>query len=206
MLVKDESFETQDDSSILHPSSRTLFRYWETIRAERPAPTREDLDLKKIRSLVPHLYIGEYVESAQTFRYRLAGTAICELYRRELTGTSMASDWDLFENDVIVRFLTGTMTMRQPSILRFRAWTDRDEMVGCEMTAFPLTAADGQSTHIVGGIFPFHQPTLAHDGLARFELSAARHIWIENLPVEVAGPRKPASPRRVLHVIAGGRS
>ena len=105
-----------------------------------------------------------------------------------------------------VRFLTGTMTMRQPSILRFRAWTDRDEMVGCEMTAFPLTAADGQSTHIVGGIFPFHQPTLAHDGLARFELSAARHIWIENLPVEVAGPRKPASPRRVLHVIAGGRS
>ena len=36
MLVSDEMFESQDETHILHPSSRALFRFWETMRAERP--------------------------------------------------------------------------------------------------------------------------------------------------------------------------
>ena len=65
MLVNDEMFESQDETHILHPSSRALFRFWETMRAERSAPLRADLDLKKICSLVPHLFVAEFATKAR---------------------------------------------------------------------------------------------------------------------------------------------
>ena len=36
---------------ILHPGSRALFRYWETIRMEDSAPNRRRLDLNRLAPL-----------------------------------------------------------------------------------------------------------------------------------------------------------
>lgn len=206
MLVSDEMFESQDETHILHPSSRALFRFWEAMRAERPAPSRDELDLKRIRPLVPQLFIAEYAAKASVFRWRLAGTGICELHRRELTGTDMFSGWDSFEIDVMSRFLTATITTRQPAVLRVRLHTNTDQIIGAEIMAFPMMASDGFTTHIFGGVFPFRQPDLLdYASLTRFELSAARSVWTENLPV---APREIASAapiRRNFHVISGGR-
>ena len=207
MLVTDEMFESQDETHILHPSSRTLFRFWETMRAERSAPSRSDLDLKKIRNLVPNLFIVEYSVKSHLYRWRLAGTAICDLYRQELTGTDMLAGWDGFEIDVISRFLNATMTLRQPAILRFRLRTDADQLIGTELMAFPILAADGFTTHIFGGLFPFRETeSLDYQALTRFELSAARSIWTENLPPAVAEATTAEPAKRGFRVISGGRS
>ncbi len=207
MQANGENFETQDENHILHPSSRALFRYWETRRAENPAPRRDALDLKLIRQLVPHLYIGEYANRTRMYRWRLAGTAVCELYHRELTGTNMLAGWDSFENDVISRFLSGTLNSRQPAILRFRLTTDRDQIIGAEMVALPILAADEVTTHIFGGVFPFRDPwPLGYTEIARFELTAARHIWTENLPAAPARASETAPARRNFQVISGGLS
>ena len=208
MLVSDEMFESQDETHILHPSSRALFRYWETIRAERPAPSRADLDPGKIRSLVPNLFIAEYAAMARMFRWRLAGTAICEIYGRELTGSNMLAGWDGFETNIISRFLNATMTGRQPSVLRFRLQTDREQLIGTELMAFPLLAADGVTTHIFGGLFAFRETfSLGHSGLTHFQLSSARSVWTENLKAAV-GPqaKSPAATQRNFRLISGGRT
>lgn len=207
MLVSDEMFESQDETHILHPSSRALFRFWETMRAERPAPSREDLDLKRIRTLVPHLFIAEFVARASMFRWRLAGTGICDLYRRELTGTDLLDGWDNFEVDVISRFLGATVTTRQPAVLRIRLQTDTDQVIGAEIMAFPMLASDGVTTHIFGGLFPFRETaTLDYASLTHFELSAARSVWTENLPVAPKEIASAAPIKRNFHVIPGGRS
>lgn len=207
MLVNDEMFESQDETHILHPSSRALFRYWESIRAERWAPSRADLDLARISALVPNLFVIEYATLARTYRWRLAGTAICEIYRRELTGTHMLEGWDSFESSVIARHLNATMTAGQPCVLRFRFQTNLDQLLGAEFMAFPILAADGVTTHIFGGLFPFRDVySLAHAGLTHFQLSSARSVWTENLPAAASPAGAHGAPQRNFQVISGGRT
>ena len=206
MSVSGEYNASQDETHILHPSSRKLFRFWEAMRAEKPAPSRDQLDLTQVRDLVPYLFIGEFVPRHRQFRWRLAGTAICELYRKELTGSDMLAGWDDFETATITRFLDGTITGRQPCMLRFRLETDREQVIGAELAGFPLTAADRRSTHIFGGLFPFRETlSLDYSGLVNFELAAARSIWTENLPTGMPTERPDSGALRNFRVIAGGR-
>lgn len=205
MLVTDEIIASQDETQILHPSSRKLFRFWETMRAERAAPRRDDLDLKQIAPLVPSLFIAEYVEKSGTYRWRLAGTAICRLYRRELTGTDLLAGWDGFETDTIGRFLSSTINTRQPALLRFRFATDANQVIGAEMAAFPLLASDGVTINIFGGVFPFRETeALDYTALTCFELAAARLVWTENLPSSIPEGRSQSPVRRNFQVIPGG--
>ncbi len=207
MSVNGDLFASQDETHILHPSSRTLFRFWEKMRAERPAPHRNGLDLAQVRDLVPFLFIGEYAARSGIFRWRLAGTAVCELYRRELTGGAMLDGWDGFESDTIGRFLGTTIEARQPCVLRFRLETDRSQVIGAELVGFPLTAADGRSIHIFGGLFPFRDiATLDYGRLVSFELAAARSIWTENLATGNPLEKPETLALRNFRVIAGGRA
>jgi hypothetical protein len=207
MLVNDDYATAQDETHILHPSSRKLFRFWETMRAEKAAPGRDELDLKKIRELVPNLFIAEYAPRSGLYRWRLAGTAICELFRRELTGNNMLADWDSFEADTISRFLASTIASRQPCILRFRLQTDRAQIIGAELAGFPMISADAKSTQIFGGLFTFREiTTLDYTTLTRFEISAARSIWTENLPAAAQPPQADAPALRNFHLISGGLS
>lgn len=205
MLVNDDNMSGNSDTHILHPSSRALFRFWESMRAERAAPRRDELDLRRIRHLVPNLFVADRVPGDGTFRWRLAGTGICEIYRRELTGSGFLAGWDPFEADTIGRFLTGTIRHLQPCLLRFRFLTDRGQLIGTEMTGFPLTAADGVTTHIFGGLFAFRETEpLGYSALTHFELSAARSIWTALLPAETSPEVTEPRTIRNFQVIPGG--
>lgn len=210
MLVTEQTTASQDESRILHPSSRTLFRFWEAMRAEKPALRRSDLDLSQIRALVPDLLIAAVDEASQTYRWRLAGTGICELYRSEMTGRNFLDGWDAFEADVIARFLAGVIHNQQPCLLRFRMHTDMNQIIGTELIGLPLLASDSRSIHIFGGLFPFREIwTLGYGKIKSIELSGARSIWTEHLPGDqllAQTARGPAERRfRNFEVIPGNR-
>ncbi len=77
--------DTDDvNMQVLHPGSRTLFRYWETLRAERPCPTRDEFKLTEVRNVVPNLFIADRDYAVNTFRYRLTGTGIDRLFGKTL--------------------------------------------------------------------------------------------------------------------------
>ena len=210
MLVNEQLAASQADSSILHPSSRSLFRFWEASRAENAAPARTSLDLKAIRNLIPQLLIAELGEPTGTYRLRLAGTGVCELYRREMTGSDFLMGWDSFEASIISRFLGAVVRNHQPCLLRFRLTTDLGDVIGAEMVGLPLLAGDGTAIHVFGGIFPFRDiQSLAYASVTGAELSGARSIWTEHLPgdqllsqIHDAGGSHPFRP---FQVIAGGR-
>ncbi|MBC8038236.1 MAG: PAS domain-containing protein [Rhizobiales bacterium] len=208
MLVNEESETSQAQSQILHPGSRALFSFWETTRAAEAAPRRGALDLRQIRDLVPNLVIIEPGPSSTGFRWRLAGTAVCGLYQRELTGADALLGWDSFEAHVVKRFLNGVIHGLQPCLLRFRMYTDLQQLVGAELIGLPLQA-EGGGIHVFGGVFPFRETlSLGHRAISKLELSGARSIWTEHLPGDQlvrqlgqAGER----PFRPFQVIRGGR-
>jgi hypothetical protein len=63
---------------------RDLFAYWNTVRGNRPMPTRADIDPIDIVPILPFVGIVERRESG--YFWRLVGTAIVENFGRDPTG------------------------------------------------------------------------------------------------------------------------
>lgn len=209
MLVNELNALSQDDSQILHPGSRALFRFWERARAERSAPNRSELDLQQIRDIVPSLFIVERDSRTRSFRWRLAGTSLCNLMRRELTGRSIFEGWDSFEANVIGRFMESATAGLQPCLLRMRLHTDLGEIIGVELLGLPVQAREGGAVQVFGGVFVFASNIDPYYGaITAMELSAARHIWTEHLPGDrlMSQLEMPlAREFRPFRVIKGGR-
>ncbi|MFT3986392.1 PAS domain-containing protein [Aestuariivirga sp.] len=209
MLVNEDIDVSQADSHILHPGSRALFRFWEGMRGADSAPCRTDLDLRQIRDQVPNLVMVERAASPAKLRWRLAGTQVCDLFRRELTGENVVEGWDSFEADVIRRFLNATIHTLQPCVLRFRLHTDHGQTIGAEMVGLPMLARDQATVHVFGGVFPFRESeALGYRRIVDRELSGARSIWTEHLPGDRLVRQLEKSQRqfRPFQVIAGGLS
>lgn len=198
-----EEVRTSQEETLLKAPGRMLWRYWEGLRAGRSAPERRDLDLKHLRHLVPYLFIAERLGADGGYVWRLAGTGLCDLHRRELTGSDLLSGWDEFERSVIQRFLTGVTASHKKAVLRLTYETDRGQQFGAEMLALPLIAADGITTHILGGLFPSTQQDIRHyEVLSPLEVSFAR--FLDNDAAEIVPAEGTAQARRKFRVITGG--
>ena len=77
------------------PTSRQLYAYWDRVRNGRVAPRRFEIEPARIPALLPETFIAEGA-GALGFRFRLAGTKICEQFGKELRGIDLLS---LFGDD-----------------------------------------------------------------------------------------------------------
>lgn len=210
MLVNEDDGTSQAEIPMLHPSSRILFRFWEKIRAEQSAPRRDQLDLAQIKQIVPDLFIAARDRTSDSFRWRLAGTNVCEIMKQEVTGADVFARWNRFDRDIAARYLGGVDGALQPCLIRFKLHTDLNQVLGAELVGFPILAADGSSIHVFGGIFPFRDPiALGHSGIRHIEMSGARSIWTEHLPGDQLLAQTQEAPQgtpvRNFHIIPGGR-
>jgi hypothetical protein len=208
-MFNDTVDTTAAPAEILHPASRKLFRYWEALRGERAAPDRAELDLYKIRDLVPSLFILERHAARQSYKWRLAGTRVCAIWRQELTGRDVFLNWHAFERDLALRLLDGVVGSLQPCVMRFRLQTSLNCTIPVEMVCLPLRAHGRETIHVLGGIMAFSEAnTTGCESIARIELLSARAIWIEPLPGDPLLPPGPslARPFANFRVIDGGRA
>ena len=208
MLVNDNTETSQAVSHLMHPGSRALFRFWEKIRAENAAPSRNDLDLRQISDIVPNLSILDRDFLHQTYKWRLAGSETCHLYRQQLTNTDALKGWGGLERNTLKQAFDTVVTSLQPCLVRFRLTTDRDQIIGAELLGLPIHARNGLRFHIFGGVFPFRDISgLGYDGITHMELSSTRNIWTEPLPGDklVASLRGASTSPGGLRLIKGGR-
>jgi hypothetical protein len=209
MQTTDNTQATATPEEMLHPGSRALFRYWESLRGEMSAPPRDWLDLRKIGSLVPFLFMIER-KPGKDYAWRLAGTRICELWGMELTGKPVLTHGERFERETVRKLLDGVIAAHQPFVLRFRLQFALGLSVAAECVGMPLRARNGQSTYAFGVIVPFRYVSRPrHDHVTGFELSAARTIWTEPVPGTGNGLHVKAASRsssQAYQIISGGRS
>jgi hypothetical protein len=200
-----ENFDTM--GTLLHPSSRKFFRHWEAARAERACPNRETFELAPIWDLVPNMFILERDHLNSTFRYRLAGSRIDQVYRRSLTGEDVLAGWDEFERGVVYRSLNFTATALQPGSLRIRLNTADRQVVGIEIVTVPVEARNSTQIQIWGAIFPFCDlERMTYQGITSQELVANRLIWTEHLRPEDVRNMANTTTQRPFQVIQGGRA
>lgn len=65
---------------------KTLYFYWQNLRAGRPAPARADVDPSDIVTVLPHIGLFDIEENPRRYRIRLIGTRIVSWYGCDLTG------------------------------------------------------------------------------------------------------------------------
>lgn len=75
-----------------HPSIRSVYAYWSTLRAERPAPLRTEIDPRAIARELGDVFLLEGIADSMTFR--LAGSRIVHALGDSLTGKSFLSLWE----------------------------------------------------------------------------------------------------------------
>ena len=69
-----------DDTIIMHPMLRNLFRYWRSMSRNGALPLRRDLDPVAMRPFLSHLYLLDAGATPDDLRYRLAGSRIVEAF------------------------------------------------------------------------------------------------------------------------------
>lgn len=78
---------TGEAPEISHPRLRELHQHWEARRGARAMPSRADLDPVELpRQLLPNLFLVDVEEEPRRFRYRLVGTELTAVMKRELKG------------------------------------------------------------------------------------------------------------------------
>jgi hypothetical protein len=177
--------DNDQDTQMLHPGSRQLFRYWETLRAEKAYPRREDFEFSAVASAMPDLVVIERDHLRKSFRYRLAGSRVCTLFGFNLTATDVFASWGSFETEVIRRHLDIALIKFQPVVIRLRLTTDRSQVLAAELVALPVQVQDSARIQLIGGIFPFRPAAaLGHSAITARELVSARIIWTEHQAAE----------------------
>jgi hypothetical protein len=205
MLVSDKAEIDDASAKILHPGCRALFRYWESLRAERPCPRKDEMDLKQIAEIVPNLAIFEPGSSANSWRFRLAGTKVCGLFGAEMTGADVLAGWDSFERRVVGNCLNISLDRLQPSLVRMRFISEQNHVIAAEMICLPVRNGKHAPVNIFAGLFPFLEGKAQRPfNYMKRELVSARMIWTEHDVgdglLEAIGRKAPVQ----FHVIQGG--
>jgi hypothetical protein len=105
-------------------ASSVLFEYWNEVRGTRLAPGRNDIDPARLSAILPECFIIEHTEEGQ-YRFRLAGTRICESFGIEFRGQDFLAPWHFDDRVALAAQLSIVMQQGAVSLIEFEAWGSR---------------------------------------------------------------------------------
>jgi len=191
-----------------HPSTRTIYAYWDKRRGARPAPERNDIEPAAIRTA-----LGDTIMLAADFvdhwRFRLAGTRVCALFGHELKGESFLGLWNEQSRASIETLLDIVNNEGVGAVAGLGGRTSDGEQAALEMLLLPLAHSGHARIRALGVLVPMVPPYwLGEKPVTDLTLGTLRHVG----PAVETGPRRrfasAASSRRVRHsftVYSGGR-
>lgn len=189
--------------SIQEAVSQSLFSYWNTIRGNRPAPKRFEIEPSRIADNLPDAFILEHV-NALNIRFRLAGTRIIDALGMELRGKNL---FDLFgpEDAKTLQAQMGIIA-EQCAVGVFRMSADNGEGLGTtfEVLILPLTHTRNSVERFLGALTSIEKPGwLGAVPLRNLKLLDHEMIWPTGEPLSDADAA--LHPRPVLHTRRAAR-
>lgn len=130
-------------SSGLMADNRRLLQHWEAMRGADAAAPRSRIKLEQIKDLLPQIAILEQMAERQSYRCRLAGTGITELWGMDMTGRDLREPAGKFEREVLTRLFDGALLRNQPFSARLLFIYAGDEELPGEILGLPVTRNDG---------------------------------------------------------------
>jgi len=201
-----------------HKTTQILFGYWNEVRGDRAIPRRFEIDPSKIAGLLPSTFILERVDG-ETFRFRLAGTRVCELFGYELRGSNFLHGWSSIDRAALVRHLSALAKQGAVEVIHMEAAPVARPSTPFELILLPLKHTGEDIDRVLGAFSPLQEPhwlgelpltskrIISHElhwpaGSPRFSSEGAR----DELPMITSAhhTRVVRSERRQFRVFEGG--
>ncbi|MEZ5842177.1 MAG: PAS domain-containing protein [Hyphomicrobiaceae bacterium] len=169
-------------------TSQTLFAYWNEVRAGRIAPRRLDIEPARIAEVLPDALILERVDF-ETYRFRLAGTRLCEHLGTDTRGRNL---FDLFadEQDRITLERQCAAICKQGAVGVFTLIAEYrgGARASYEMVLHPLLHTSQTIDRLLGVMTPLADPSAQPpDPPEAWRLAGHALIWPDGRPFQIAG-------------------
>lgn len=186
-----------------NPSTRLVFDYWDTLRGERSAPERGEIEPGALRHALADTFVLENEPIGPVFR--LAGTRLCALFGRELRGRAFTALWPDVEAQGDMRRLVQTvMDEAAGAVAGLTAQTQNGASVHLELLLLPLRYRGRTHARILGALSPALSPEwLGLDTLDSMRMISLRMIWPDARALRQEPPVQDKRPKLML--LPGGR-
>ncbi len=149
-----------------HPASRELYAYWNSLRGERSAPQRCDIDPAAIRTVLADTFMLD-VDDAGRYPFRLAGTRVNALLDAEQKGRSSLDIWQPAERRNIAAVLLTVVDG------------------GCAVVAGATMAPQGREDCTIELLFlPLRHYGKTHSRVLGLIKATTQPAWLGHLPAE----------------------
>jgi len=200
-------------ANLKHTACRSLYGYWDRLRAGRPAPFRREIEPADIGPILSDTFILEAADDA-TYSFRLAGTRVCACYGRELKGENWLAAWAPRDREALTTLMRSIVTDAAGAALEFTGHNGRGQTAPFETLLLPLVNRSKGYTRILGATLPLDEPYwLGVHPIFEQEVTALRLIWANSKTAPGSDPGikhfEPALPlvrRKHLALYDGGRS
>jgi hypothetical protein len=145
-------------TEVRHEHSKVLYSYWNTLRRDRAAPERTEIEPVEIRQILGDTFILEVSPRLRVISFRLAGTRLCGAYGRELKGLGFLALWSEEDNFEVAKAVARVYRDYQPAVLSYRAKSASGNEIEFEMLLLPLAPAPDGNSRILGVASPRSSP------------------------------------------------
>ncbi len=158
---------------IRHAGTQSLLNYWNLLRGERTVPRRDEIEPRNIKRLLPDIFLLGF-EGPQQYRFRLAGTHLCEVFGIELRNFNLLDLWDEDCRKTMSSTLARVTGEALPMLVDFTAETPSQRSCSFELLLLPLATDDGRAARILGHTGALSSPYWLGDELLTRQ-------WIERV-------------------------
>jgi hypothetical protein len=156
-------------------ASTVLYNYWNEVRGARAAPRRLEIEPGRISDVLPECFILERVDAA-TYRFRLAGTKICEDFGAEFRGQDFLEPWRPSDRAALLAQLTIVTEQAAVGLIEFEAWGG-SRPARFEAILLPIMQS-ARIDRLLGALSPIVPPIwLGNERLQRRLLLRHELIW-----------------------------
>lgn len=160
-----------------HKTSRVLFSYWNEVRADRVAPQRFEIDPSRISAILPYTFILER-RDAETFRFRLAGTRMCDIFGQELRGTNFLDGWMTIDRLPLLRQFSTLTRQGSVGVVHIEVAAIAEEAIGGEVLLLPLRHTRDAIDRVLGSFSPLQSPSwLGEKPIVSKRVLANELVW-----------------------------
>jgi hypothetical protein len=170
-----------DETTMKTAATQELYAYWNALRGARPAPRREEIDPVAIPRSLPDIFILELQEGGR-IAVRLAGTSLCDLYGRELRGSSLAELWTVESRREIDQVLRSVLSEAAIAVIAAAGRREGRDTELFELVVAPLADASGACRHVIGALTASEpSPLRGPEPIEALEARCARLSWPSGL-------------------------
>ncbi len=190
-----------------HKTSQHLFEYWNRLRGHRIAPRRFEIEPASIGDALPDTFILER-QDAGTFPFRLAGTRLCERFKKEFRGHNFLAAWSAEDRGTLRSRLNTVSVQGGVVLLLAEAETKSGKAIRVEILILPLLHGQGCADRFLGVVSPLDVPSWlgsSHSTACIWwsTTSSGLTATLDRLPTR---SRKPRTARRRSCLVCGSRA